>query len=242
MDHGMRGVREYDGPMNCRQVLKELESLGSAQTRKTYARHGLNGPMFGVKYGDLNRLQKKLKGRHELAFELWDSGNLDARILATKVFDPKRIRAKDLTALMKDVDSHGLSSALSNVAQRSDAAKSIMHLWMSRKGELASNAGWMMLAGITRERPDLFTRKEYSEFLKTIEARIHEAPNQTRHAMNLALIGIGTYIDEQKAIRCAKRIGVVEVDHGDTSCKTPSAATYIMKAAAHHRAKLDRRA
>jgi len=33
-------------------------------------------------------------------------------------------------------------------------------------------------------------------------------------------------------LAAAKRIGKVEVDHGETSCKTPDASTYIRKAVA----------
>jgi hypothetical protein len=34
------------------------------------------------------------------------------------------------------------------------------------------------------------------------------------------------------AIAAATRIGTVNVDHGETSCKTPEAVSYIKKAAA----------
>lgn len=34
----------------------------------------------------------------------------------------------------------------------------------------------------------------------------------------------------KKAIEAAKRIGKVEVDHGETYCKTPDAVPYIEKA------------
>lgn len=34
-----------------------------------------------------------------------------------------------------------------------------------------------------------------------------------------------------EAIAAATRIGTVEVDHGDTHCKTPEAVSYIRKAA-----------
>ena len=34
--------------MNCQSVLAELKSLGTAQNRKVYGRHGVKGPMFGV--------------------------------------------------------------------------------------------------------------------------------------------------------------------------------------------------
>jgi hypothetical protein len=53
--------------------------------------------------------------------------------------------------------------------------------------------------------------------------------------MNGALIAIGVRNDqlEKLAITAAKRIGTVEVDHGDTDCKTPDAVAYIAKTKAH---------
>jgi hypothetical protein len=50
--------------------------------------------------------------------------------------------------------------------------------------------------------------------------------------MNNALIAIGTRNAkvEKKALEAAKMIGKVEVDHGETGCKTPDAAEYIKKA------------
>ncbi len=50
--------------------------------------------------------------------------------------------------------------------------------------------------------------------------------------MNSALIAIGIRNDEleQKAIAIAREIGKVDVDHGETSCKTPEAEPYIKKA------------
>ncbi len=59
--------------MNCPQALKKLEFLGTAQTRKTYLRHGITEPLFGVKHGDLQKLVKQIRCDHELALELWDS-------------------------------------------------------------------------------------------------------------------------------------------------------------------------
>lgn len=218
--------------------MKELKAFGSAQTRKTYTRHGVIGPMFGVKHGDLKKLVRKIKVNHVLGLELWESGNYDARVLATMIMDPSQMKMKDLTALHKDVDGHVLSSALSNIAQRTPVAEKMMRKWIAAKPELKAHTGWMMLSGITRECPDCLPKASYMDFLKTIEREIHQAPNQTRHAMNAALIGIGTYIDEKRALAVAKRIGEVHVDYGDTSCKTPSAVPYIQKAAAHHRAKL----
>ncbi len=53
--------------------------------------------------------------------------------------------------------------------------------------------------------------------------------------MNNALISIGIRnpMLQKKATAAAKRIGLVDVDHGKTGCKTPEAVSYIKKAVAH---------
>ena len=52
-------------------IMKELESLGTEQTRKTFARHGATGgKLFGVRVGDLKKVQKFYTER--LGFEVTD--------------------------------------------------------------------------------------------------------------------------------------------------------------------------
>jgi hypothetical protein len=80
---------------------------------------------------------------------------------------------------------------------------------------------------------------ECRKILETIESEIHQSPNRARYAMNTALISIGAYRPSlmNEAIAAAKRIGKVEVDHGDTSCRTPDAIEYIKKTVAHLKKK-----
>jgi hypothetical protein len=49
--------------------------------------------------------------------------------------------------------------------------------------------------------------------------------------MNNALIAIGCRNPTltKRALAASKRIGKVEVDHGETGCKTPDAAEYIQR-------------
>jgi hypothetical protein len=75
--------------------------------------------------------------------------------------------------------------------------------------------------------------------LAYVEKKIHSATNAEREAMNMALIQIGcrNAALRKAALAAAKRIGKVEVDHGDTACKTPDAAAYIEKTWAHSTSK-----
>ena len=43
------------------EVFTELADLGTAQNRKVYSKHGVQGDMFGVSFGNLGKLKKKLK-------------------------------------------------------------------------------------------------------------------------------------------------------------------------------------
>ncbi len=72
--------------------------------------------------------------------------------------------------------------------------------------------------------------------LRTIGKNIKTAKNYTRSAMNQAVIAIGVRNPNltKKALAVAAAIGKVEVDHGDTACKTPDAAAYIQKTLAHY--------
>ena len=65
--------------MKTTDVMKALEKLGSAQTKKTYLRHGCPEPFFGVKIADMKALMKKFKIQNDtaLAKELYQTGNGD---------------------------------------------------------------------------------------------------------------------------------------------------------------------
>ena len=91
-----RTTKTPAGRMTLAETMRELEQAGSEQTRKTYARHGATGPMFGVSFATLKGLLKRIGVDHELACALWETDNLDARNLAVKIVDPARLTAADL--------------------------------------------------------------------------------------------------------------------------------------------------
>jgi hypothetical protein len=108
-----------------------------------------------------------------------------------------------------------------------------MRQWIKSRDELLSTAGWTLL-GILAEG-DQLAERELLDALQTIASRIHSSPNRTRLAMNQALISIGAYRAplRARALEVAKQIGKVEVDHGETGCKTPDATEYIHKVVQH---------
>jgi hypothetical protein len=87
-----------------------------------------------------------------------------------------------------------------------------------------------MLAHLARQ-DEILPDAYFGQFLDLIERDIHTRKNRVRGAMNSALIAIGVRNQalQKKALAVAKKIGQVVIDHGDTNCKTPDAAAYILK-------------
>ena len=220
------------------EVMKELKAAGTAQNRKVYRRHGIQGEMFGVSYAVLGKLKKKIKIDQPLAEQLWATGNQDARALATMIADPSKMTVATLNAWAKDADNRGLAAAVSNVAAEAPSAKGRMEKWTASRNEMVACAGWHTLASITRQDNDL-PDAYFVKYLDTIESTVHTSRNWVKYSMNNALINIGVRNAalEKKAVAAAKRIGKIDVDHGETGCKTPDAAAYIKKTLTHRRKK-----
>ncbi|MDB5095971.1 MAG: hypothetical protein JWM80_392 [Cyanobacteria bacterium RYN_339] len=212
--------------MQLTETLEALEAAGSEQTRKTYARHGVPEPMYGVSYAVLEQLRKRIKRNAALAEDLWATGNADARVLACKVADPAAIPP----GWAAQVDHKTLSAAFAELTAAAPDAIALAEAWIDAPDAHLACLGWQVIAGLaakTTKPPD----EQLAALLPRIEATIHQAPNQVRNAMNVALIAIGVRSDAlaETAIAHARRIGKVEVDHGDTACKTPDAEAYIIK-------------
>lgn len=224
--------------MTTETVLAELESLGTEQTRKIYRRHGAGENLYGVSYASFGALKKRIKVDHDLALGLWASGNYDARILATMIADPERVDARLMETWAKDLENYALSDALAGLFGKTKHAKAKAEKWLGAKSEWVARTGWLLVAQLAqndKELPDDY----FERHLEAIERDIHSSRNRVRDAMNSAVIAIGARNAalEAKAIAAAKRIGKVEVDHGETGCKTPDAVEYILKMKAHRAAR-----
>ena len=225
--------------MTLTEVMTMLESMGTEQNRKTYARHGVTGKQFGVSFANLGKLQKKIKCDHKLALELWETDNHDARCLATMIADPVAMKEKDLDTWIENVQQHMQASlVVQSVAAKSPFARILGERWLESEKEYVAQAGWMLSGLIAMNTPGM-PDEHFERRLEYIEKHIHHERNRVRYAMNNAVIAIGLRNPrlQKLALATAARIGKVEVDHGDTSCKTPDAAAYILKASKRAKAK-----
>lgn len=215
-------------------AMTALAAEGSEQTRKTYMRHGAKEPLFGVSFAALKVLVKRIGVDHDLACALWGTGNFDARNLAVKIADPAAMTEADLDRWARVSTARMCNGYVACLASEGPHGLSRAKAWLASPDDSVRASGWS-LAGSLAMRDETIPDAWFLERITQIEKTIHAAPNAERAAMNAALISLGcrNAALRKAAVAAAKRIGTVDVDHGDTSCKTPVAADYIEKTWAH---------
>ena len=222
-------------------IMRQLAALGSEQTRKTFARHGIDADTFGVKVGDLKKVAKTIKGEQSLAEQLFASGTYDAMYLAGMVADGGQMSRSMLGSWARGAKWPAIAStAVAWVTTESRWADALATSWIraKRQRELLATAGWTTLSGIvaTRADEDLdLTRLQ--GLLDEVRETIHAAPNRVRSVMNAFIISVGCYVVplSAAALKAAEAIGPVEVDMGDTACQVPAAVAAINKVASMNR-------
>jgi 3-methyladenine DNA glycosylase AlkD len=219
--------------MTTEQIMKELEKKGSETIKKILCSHGAKEPLYGVKIGDLKVIQKKVKKDHELAMDLFATGNYDAMYLAGLIADESKMNKKDIQQWAERSTSNGISEyTVAWVAAESEFGWELGIKWIDSPKEKIASAGWSTLSGVVALKPDdQLDIPTIKKLLKRIEKEVHSAPNRVRYTMNCFVIAVGGYIKEltKDAIETSKGMGTIIVDMGGMACKIPFAADYIKK-------------
>jgi 3-methyladenine DNA glycosylase AlkD len=219
--------------MNVNEVMKELKAMGNEQTKTIFSRHGAKDPHYGVKVQDLKKILKKTKTNHELALQLWDTGNSDAMYLAGLMADEKQVTKKELKKWVKDAYWYMLSEySVAGLASESPLGMELGQEWIKSKNEMIAAAGWATLAGVISLREDKeLDEKKISQWLDHIEKNIHQSQNRVKYTMNGFVISVAAYFKKlsPKARKIADKIGKVNVNVGVTACNVPFAPEYILK-------------
>lgn len=73
------------------EIVAHLRSIGSEENRRGMLRYGIKiERALGISHGVQRQIAKKIKRNHERAFELWQTGVMEAQFIASVTADPKR--------------------------------------------------------------------------------------------------------------------------------------------------------
>ena len=220
--------------MTLEEVMCELESLATEQTKKVYRSHGVREPHWGVPTTAMRSLAKKIKRNQPLAEQLYATGNYDAMYFAGMIADPKVMCEADFDRWLDAAYFFMLSDYVVAVSlAETDFAQAVADRWITSGDELRMSAGWACYEWLLGSRPDSeFDAEKLTKMLDIAANTIHNQPNRTRYSMNNFVIAVGvSYLPlHEEALKVAEKIGKVTVSTEKGACSVRLATDAILTA------------
>ncbi|WP_033542518.1 DNA alkylation repair protein [Planococcus sp. CAU13] len=161
-----------------------------------------------TKLGDLRKIAKEIKKDHNLAMELWATGEFLPRLLAILIMDKKLLSPDVLDQLDKDMLAHPFAERnnlmdwlMANQLTKDKKTIALMESWENSPSALQRRIFWYYQARLrwTGQTPPDNT----AYLLDAIEANIAQEEPEVQWAMNFTAGWIGVH-DEKNRDRCIK--------------------------------------
>ena len=200
--------------MTYNQIIAKLHELSNPEKiafkEKKYGIVAQNA--LGIYQKDLNDLVKAIPKSDELALQLFDSGIYEARILCSKLFNPKNLTEDLMEQWIKVFDNWEICDSFSMICfARSKWAIPKALEWPDRTPEFEKRAGFAIMAAycMADKKAD---NSIYESFFPLIKREAKDDRIYVKKAVNWALRNIGKRnIDlKAKAIACAEDILTIE--------------------------------
>ena len=212
---------------NLKDALSRLEALGNNTVRALNIRNGAGGNQFGVKLGDIRKLADKIKVDHDLALELWKTGNLDARLLAILLMKPKSLSNDELDRMVRSVAVAQVADWFTSyVVKQHPGKETLREKWMTTKDSWAARVGWSLTSERIAKSPEGL---DLPKLLDRIEAEMGKAKPEVQWTMNFCLVGIGIHNAKlrKRAVAIGEKLGVYRDFPVSKGCTSPFAPVWI---------------
>lgn len=181
-----------------------------------------------TKLGDLRTIAKEIKKDHELAMELWGTGEFLPRQLAILTMDAKLLRQEVIDKLTKDMQTHAqgertqlMDWLMANQLAKDKKTIALMEGWENSKSALQRRTYWYYQARLRWMGQAPPPNTEY--LLSGIEQRIEKEAPEVQWAMNFTAAQIGIYEKEyrKRCIALGERTGLYKDEMVSKNC-TPN--------------------
>jgi len=180
-----------------------------------------------VKLGDVRKLADEIGGDHAFALALWQTGNLDARLLAILLMKPEQSSVDDMDRLVREVGVAQVADWFNAYVVKKHPQKEALRVkWMASKDRWASRAGW----GLTSDRIGKDAAGlDLPALLDRLAAEMGHAPPEVQWTMNFALAGIGIHHPtlRKRASALGEKLGLYRDYPVSKGCTSPFAPVWI---------------
>ncbi len=181
-----------DAAARAQAVLAELAPLGTEESRAGMARYGIRtDEAFGVSVYELRRVAKRLGCDHDLALAFWETGNHEARLLASMVDDPALVTEAQMEAWAAEFDSWDVCDQVtSNLFDKTPFAYQKVREWSVASDEWVKRAAFATAAALAVQ-DKAATDEPFLEILELCRREAGDDRTYVKKAVNWALRNVG---------------------------------------------------
>lgn len=213
--------------MTLKDALAQLKSLGDEKVRARNKKNGAGDNQFGVKNGDIRKIAAKIKTDDKLATALWETGNMDARLLAILLINPKNLSRGEMDRMVREANIAQVADWLNSYIVRNHPDKeSLRQSWIEDADPWAARSGWDLTSERIGKNPEGL---DLAGLLDRIESDLGKAPSAAQWTMNFCLAGIGIHFPKhrKRALAIGENVGLYRDYPVSRGCTSPFAPIWI---------------
>ena len=210
-----------------KETLVQLEALGNEKVRAQNSRNGAGNNQFGVRLGDIRNLATKIKANHALGIALWKTGNIDARLLAILLINPKNLPGDELDRMVRSVGFVQVADWLNSyLVKKYPDKETLRQRWMADDDPWIARAGWSLTSERIGKNPEGL---DLPALLDRIESEMGDAAPEAQWTMNFCLAGIGIHFPKyrKRATTIGETLGIYRDYPVSKGCTSPFAPIWI---------------
>lgn len=183
----------------------------------------------GARFGDIKKRGSEINKDHDLAMELWSTGNYFPRLLATLILDKKLLTESVIEKFASDLLTHEEEERnqigdwlLANQLTKDRKLVAMMETWEKSPSPILRRWFWYYQARLrwTGKSPP---PENSAELLDSLENNMAQAEPEVQWAMNFCACQIGVFEPKlrPRCITLGKKLGLYKDDVVPKNC-TPS--------------------
>ncbi|MFB7249222.1 DNA alkylation repair protein [Microbacterium sp. NPDC056234] len=204
-----------------------LADLAALEDPKMRAANEKRGDDHGINLSQMRALAKRIKTDHELAVELWETGETAPRLLSMLICTVKAFTADELDAMVRETEVPKVNDWFVNyLAKKSPHAEELRLRWFDDADPTVAAAAWSLTSVRVAKDPDGL---DLGYLLDIIERDMKDAPSRLQWAMNetLAQIGIHHPALRTRALGIGEELQVLADYPTAPGCTSPFAPIWI---------------
>jgi 3-methyladenine DNA glycosylase AlkD len=195
------------------EALEKLKAAARPDRLEGMARYGMRTERrLGVAVPEMRRIAKELGRDHDLARDLWRTGNAEAQIVAAMIDEPAKVTEEQMEEWVGDIDSWDVCDQVCmNLFEKTPFALDKVGEWAEREEEFVRRAAFALIACIAwhdKEAPD----ERFVQLFPLIRRAATDERNYVKKAVNWALRHIGkrNAALNREALSLAREIRVID--------------------------------